>query len=99
MVQTIQHQSIGPDALIMAPSQFMFGLRPDYRLDDDPRLGYYTGIRPDVIVRSIDESVPASFQEHEPQVARYMADMLENQSEVVFRNHDYTYYRVAPRRK
>jgi 4-amino-4-deoxy-L-arabinose transferase-like glycosyltransferase len=99
MVQTIQQQAIGRDALIMAPSQFMFGLRPDYRLDDDPRLGYYTGIRPEVIIRSIDESVPSSFEKHEPQVARYMADMLENQSEVVFRNHDYTFYRVVPRRK
>jgi 4-amino-4-deoxy-L-arabinose transferase-like glycosyltransferase len=99
MVQTIQHQSIGRDALIMAPSQFMFGLRPDYHLDDDQRLGYYTGTRPEAIIRSIDESVPSSFEEHEPQVARYMADMLENQSEVVFRNHDYTLYRVVPRRK
>jgi 4-amino-4-deoxy-L-arabinose transferase-like glycosyltransferase len=99
MVQTIQQQPIGRDALIMAPSQFMFGLRPDYRLDDDPRLGYYTGMRPEVIIRSVDESVPSSFEEHEPQVARYMADMLENQSEVVFRNHDYTFYRVVPRRK
>jgi hypothetical protein len=93
MLKTVRRQPSARQALIMGPSQFIFGLRPGYRLEDDARLGYYSGLHPDLIISPVEGTQPASFREQEPLVTEYMTDLLEHRSELIFRNSDFSLYR------
>jgi hypothetical protein len=66
-----------PQTTIMASGDIGFGLGFDRNLLDDTRLGYYTGIRPDVIV--VEEIYGENFKgwrESEPALADHVARTL-----------------------
>lgn len=81
-----------PQTLIMASGDLGFGLGFDRNLVDDTRLGYYTGLRPDVIV--VEEIYGENFKgwrTSEPPLADHIARTLA-QYDLVFDRGGYQIY-------
>jgi 4-amino-4-deoxy-L-arabinose transferase-like glycosyltransferase len=78
---------------IIAGGEFAFDLGFESGMVDDPRLGYYTGQRPEFIAanpiyrRWIERSAVLY-----PEVHAYQVKLLANEYSVVFWNSDYTIY-------
>jgi hypothetical protein len=72
-------------ATIAGDSYFGFDLGFD-RVKDDARLGFYSGIRPDLIIQDIwyDRWWNFQFPAEEPELHRYVTHLLETQYRVVF---------------
>jgi 4-amino-4-deoxy-L-arabinose transferase-like glycosyltransferase len=81
-----------PQTVIMATGDMGFGLGFDRNLLDDTRLGYYTGIRPEVIV--VEEIYAENFKgwrTSEPALAEHVARTLAHY-DVVFDRGGYQIY-------
>jgi hypothetical protein len=96
MVDAVRSYPAARQALIMGPTQFIFDLRPGYEINDDGRFGFYTGKRPDLIIRTVDSPVASTYAEQEPKFMNYLNDLLQNRVELIFRNREYFFYRVKP---
>ncbi len=78
---------------IIAGGEFAFDLGFDSGMVDDPRLGYYSGQRPEFIAanpiyrRWIDRSAVLY-----PEIHAYQVKLLATEYRIVFRNSDYTIY-------
>jgi 4-amino-4-deoxy-L-arabinose transferase-like glycosyltransferase len=72
-------------ATVIGDSFFGFDLGFDH-VKDDARLGFYSGIRPDLIIQDIwyDRWWNFQFPVEEPEIHRYICDLLETQYRVVF---------------
>jgi 4-amino-4-deoxy-L-arabinose transferase-like glycosyltransferase len=70
---------------VIGDSFFGFDLGFDH-VKDDARLGFYSGIRPDLIIEDIwyDRWWNFQFPVEEPELHRYVCDLLETQYRVVF---------------
>jgi 4-amino-4-deoxy-L-arabinose transferase-like glycosyltransferase len=84
-------------ATIAADSYFGFDLGFD-RVKDDARLGFYSGIRPDLIIEDIwyDRWWNFQFPAEEPELHRYVTDLLGAEYNLVFERGP---IRVYERRK
>jgi cytochrome c oxidase subunit IV len=66
-----------PGARIVGASELMFGLGREFPLDDDQRLGIYTGEKCDFLVRGAFQEGPEYFAAAEPETAEKMRRKLE----------------------
>jgi 4-amino-4-deoxy-L-arabinose transferase-like glycosyltransferase len=85
--------------LVFGSGEFAFGLGFDGRLLDDPRLGFYSGRRPDAVVLDVRyrqwlDWLPRG----EPEVNRYVRRMLDCRMQRVLANGDYQVYLLNPDR-
>lgn len=90
-------QNAKSEDLIMASSDFGFGLGFSENLVDDGRFGFYTGKRPKYIVT--DDGVKTSWEESKeffPEFYEYFPRMLSEEYEVTYEN---AAYKVYARRK
>ncbi len=77
--------------LVMGPSQLQFGLS-DRKLVDDARLGGLTGLSPDIIVLDQFHRDPRLFEVREPDMARYVSEMLTKRFFLAASYGDYSVY-------
>jgi 4-amino-4-deoxy-L-arabinose transferase-like glycosyltransferase len=82
------------DVVILGSAELMFGLGRDYKLIDDPRLGFYSGVQPGFIILGPFRPVNSFFEPGERYILPYIKDLLENRAELISRNQLYTFYRV-----
>jgi 4-amino-4-deoxy-L-arabinose transferase-like glycosyltransferase len=84
-----------PDELIMGSAELAFSLGFERPLIDDERLGFYTGVRPDVIVvehRYLADTEIA--RGSKPRVARHFERRLEQEFAKVYDQHFVRIYRA-----
>jgi hypothetical protein len=86
-------RSAQPKALVMGSSEFFFALGAE-RVIDDMWLGYYSGIRPDVIVTGppSDGRTATDYPHLKPEVARHVRDCLERDFHLAYSNRNYRVY-------
>ncbi len=85
-----------PQATITGPGEFAFVVGFEGRLRDDVRLGYYTGRKADVIVtRAWQREWLEQARVREPEVARYVDELLKREYEEIYRDEVF----VVVRRK
>ena len=86
-------QNSGETDVIMASSDFGFGLNFPDNLVDDGRFGFYTGKRPQFIV--YDSAVQSSWEESKeffPAFYDYFPRLLQNEYKLVYENAAYKIY-------
>ncbi len=81
-----------PETLIDGPAQLLFGLGEGYRLVDDARLGGLSGRRPDIIVLDNLRPGAAAFAGREPDMARWVGDVLDHRFHVAASYGEYRIY-------
>ncbi len=86
-----------PNVLVMGSSEFFFALGAN-RVIDDIWLGFYSGVRPDVIVigpprdgRTVTDDPDAK-----PEIARYIRGRLERDFHLAYSNRYYRVYLPGP---
>ncbi len=80
------------DSFVIGPNELLFGLGPNFHLEDDPRLGARTARAPDMIVRGPFAVEAGQFQVEEPQTAEFVRDRLTREYTMVFKNEQYRVY-------
>lgn len=84
----------GNNTLIMGSAALDFGLGFTGRVLDDPRLGYYSGKTPDlIVVGAVDYAEYfRSYESEEPQVYRHIIERLEKEYRVVYNQAGHIIY-------
>jgi 4-amino-4-deoxy-L-arabinose transferase-like glycosyltransferase len=83
----------GKADLIMGEPELGFALGFNSELVDDRRLGYYSHRKPRFIVAGEDyRQTFQNFRRQRPEIARYVATLLDSQYQRVFANDDYTIF-------
>jgi hypothetical protein len=91
------HQHNVP-ANIIAGAEFAFAYGFDSGIIDDPRLGYYTGRRPEYIAANpIQRGWIQRSEELYPAIHAYQVRLLADEYRVVFHNSRYTIYQRIQR--
>lgn len=92
-------KTAGKDDITMGISEIAFELGFHGNFMDDHRLGFYTGIKPDIIVMDpiYDKTfrgfkVGGLWEGKEPEVYRYVTNMLNNEFEQIYDNGHYRIY-------
>ncbi len=90
-VSFIRQTRIPPQ--IIAGGEFAFEFGFESGMVDDPRLGYYTGQRPEFIAANpIDRGWIERSAVLYPEIHAYQVKLLANEYRVIFRNSHYTIY-------
>ncbi|HYL77927.1 MAG TPA: glycosyltransferase family 39 protein [Bryobacteraceae bacterium] len=90
-VNFIRQARIPPQ--IIAGGEFAFEFGFESGMVDDPRLGYYTGQRPEFIAANpIDRGWVERSAVLYPEIHAYQVNLLANEYRVIFRNSHYTIY-------
>jgi hypothetical protein len=85
-----------PSSQIIGGGELAFDLGFDANLIDDPRLGYYTGKRPDFIVaNNIYRGWFKRSQVRYPEIHQHIETLLETRYREVFHNRLYTIYQAG----
>jgi hypothetical protein len=95
VVDYVRNHSL-PGAFIIAPTELLFGLGPNFHLEDDPRFGSRTARAPDMIVSGPFSADARDFQAEEPQTAQFIRQRLTHEYTMVFQNEQYRVYLPNP---
>ena len=89
------NQNVQPDDLIIASSEFWFGLNRREHLLDDYRLGYLTGKRAKFIVMDKPRYKDwfANLAEKEPKTFHFMRSLLQNEYSIIYEDSVYQIYK------
>jgi hypothetical protein len=91
-----QHST--PSSQIIGGGELAFDLGFDANLIDDPRLGYYSGKRPDFIVaNNVYRGWFVRSHVRYPEIHQHIERLLETRYHEVFHNSLYTIYEVGAR--
>jgi hypothetical protein len=92
------HQHTQPGDTVIGGAELAFGLKPDRKLVDDCRLGYYSGVEPTVIALNGFYGRPRKDHESDAYgIHAYRYQLLETKYDVVFENSAYKIYRRKAR--
>ncbi len=83
--------------VVTAPSEFAFEIGFDGKLQDDHRLGFYTGRSPDLfITNSWQRQWLEQAKKSEPQLASWIQQKLDNRYREIYRNEAFVVWRKIP---
>lgn len=95
-MMSVLKSTAGKDDIIMGSAELAFGLGFSDRLVDDSRLGFYSSIRPDIIVTEPRyRALVPFFMSSEPPAALHITNLMDNEFKQIYADN---YYRIYTRK-